>query len=255
KQKVEKLLEVGANKEEIKKNKNKTQHVESVFKKHAYQKKRNEIANYRSGIMQQKGYKIDVENGKKRYWGEKRWNEWLQNEQKKIEKAKKKKPRTKLKDENEYYLLIFWSDKTSTGYASDDVVQLFKNEYKHVTIESLLQMINFYLRGDEAKGLEIGTAQVSIIHASQVDEYISWQTHVSNTSNLYEDMHNWILVYKGKAKRYKELLLAILTTIRLMYDHTERSDFINLLLDNLLPQINRKMRERLANDIDWRGLS
>jgi len=215
KKNIELLQKTNINKKEIKKLKNNTQHATAIYKK----QQRAIKAAERSKIIQSLGLKVK-DHSAKRYWSDERWNKWLNAENKK----RVKKPRKSLKDENEYYLLIFWRDKTSVGFADDEVVNIFKNEY-------------------------------AIIHASQVDAYIKWQTHISSKSNLYQDMHNWILVYKGKAKRYKELLLAIVTVIRLMYDHTERAEFINILLDNLLPQINRRMRERLANDIDWRGLS
>lgn len=246
KKNIELLQKTNINKKEIKKLKNNTQHATAIYKK----QQRAIKAAERSKIIQSLGLKVK-DHSAKRYWSDERWNKWLSAENKK----RVKKPRKSLKDENEYYLLIFWRDKTSVGFADDEVVNIFKNEYKYVTTDALVELINFYLRDDDAKGVEIGTAQAAIIHSSQVDAYIKWQTHISSKSNLYQDMHNWILVYKGKAKRYKELLLAIVTVIRLMYDHTERAEFINILLDNLLPQINRRMRERLANDIDWRGLS
>lgn len=249
KENIDKLIAVGANKEEIKKNKNKTQQVDSVYKKYTYQQKRNEIANYRSGILKEMGYKLDRENAKKRYWGEKRWNEWLANEQKKLKRVENKKQKSV---SDEYYLLLFWRDKVRDSHVDETYVKAFKKEYRFMTVESLIETINFYLRDPDAKGTEIGKAEAAIIHHSQVDDYIWFKTHISKQSNLLTDIHDWQLVYKGKVKRYKDLLLAIVTTIILMYDNSERSDFINNLLDKILPQINSNFRERLVKDLNWR---
>lgn len=239
------------NKKEINDLKNNSKKVNEIYKK----EQRRITANERSAIIRYElGYEKLGDHAKKRYWGEKKWSEWLSKERKKQQVAERKKQqriKRQKSDAEEYHLIILWSDKTAEGYADDDIVKVFKQEYKYMSTESLIQLINFYLYDSDAKGVEIGKANASIIHGSQIDSYLNFMTHVSKRSNLYENMHDWVVVYKGKVKRYKELLLAILTTIRLMYDHTERSDFINILLDNLLPQINPKMRNRLAKDINW----
>ncbi|MGE6604869.1 hypothetical protein ACQKEY_24635 [Lysinibacillus fusiformis] len=236
-------------KKKIKELKNDTQKTTAIYKK----EQRRITANERSAIIKRLGYKVSDHSGK-RYWSENRWSEWVAKESKKQQVAERKKQqriKRQKSDAEEYHLIILWSDKTAEGYADEDIVKVFKQEYKYMSTESLIQLINFYLYDSDAKGVEIGKANASIIHGSQIDSYLNFMTHVSKRSNLYENMHDWVVVYKGKVKRYKELLLAILTTIRLMYDHTERSDFINILLDNLLPQINPKMRNRLAKDINW----
>lgn len=238
------LKSVGVeNKKQIKQLKNDTKKTTSIYKK----EQRRITANERSAVIKSLGYKVS-DHSTKRYWSEERWSQWVASENKKIKRAERKKA-----DENEYYLIILWSDKTAEGYADADIVQTFKKEYKYLSVDALIKIVDFYLRDDDAKGMEIGKAEASIVHGSQVDQYLNFMTHVSTRTNIYENMHDWVLVYKGKVKRYRDLLLAIITVIRLMYDHNERSDFINILLDNILPQINPAMRHRLAKDINWRG--
>lgn len=243
KQNINKLKAVGINdKKKIKQLKNKSSVTEKIYKKES----RKIIANERSKIIQSLGHKV-ADHSSKRYWSEARWSEWLASEQKKKKAVKKKK-----KNDDDLYLLIFWRDKTAEGYADNELIERYKYQYKYMDNEELLERINHYLRLKTPQGAEIGTTISVLIRGHQRKQYINLFTNFSDVTNQYADANDWILVYEGKAKRYHDLLLAIHAVIRLLYDTSERSDFISTLLEKQLPRINMNMAKRLAKDLSWR---
>lgn len=243
KQTVQKLKSVGVtSKKEIKKLKNKPQAAQKVYKK----EQRRLTANERSKVIQSLGYKVS-DHSAKRYWSEARWNEWIKNEEVKRAKVTKKK-----RNDKDLYLLIFWRDKTAEGFADTELIERYKYQYRHMDNEALLERINHYVRTPKAQGVEIGTTLSVLVKGSQRQQYINFMTHMSETSTQMADSNDWVLVYEGKAKRYHDLLLAVHAVIRLLYDASERADFINTLLDRMLPQININMAQRLAKDLNWR---
>jgi len=151
------------------------------------------------------------------------------------------------------YLLIFWRDKTAEGFADTDLIERYKYQYRYMNNEELLSRINHYLRTPKAQGAEIGTTQCVLVKGNQLKQYINFMSHISNSSMQMADINDWVLVYKGKAKRYHDILLAIHAVIRLLYDASERADFINTMIDKMLPRININMARRLAKDLGWRG--
>lgn len=243
KQTVQKLKSVGVtSKKEIKQLKNKPQAAQKVYKK----EQRKITANARSKVIQSFGYKVS-DHSAKRYWSEARWNDWIKNEEVKKAKITKKK-----KNDNDLYLLIFWRDKTAEGFADTDLIERYKYQYQYMSNDELLERINFYLRTPKAQGAEIGTTLSVLVKGTQRKQYIDFMTHFSETTNQMADSNDWVLVYEGKAKRYDALLLSVHAVIRLLYDASERADFINTLLDKMLPRINMNMARRLAKDLNWR---
>lgn len=243
KQTVQKLKSVGVtSKKEIKQLKNKPQVAEKIYKK----EQRKITANDRSKVIQSLGYKVS-DHSAKRYWSEARWNDWIKNEEVKRQKVKKK-----TQQDTDNYLLIFWRDKTAEGYADNDLIERYKYQYQYMSNEELLDRINHYVRTPKAQGAEIGTTLSMLVKGSQRKDYINLMTNFSETTNQMADSNDWVLVYEGKAKRYDALLLAIHAVIRLLYDASERADFINTLLDRMLPRINLNMAKRLAKDLNWR---
>lgn len=240
----EKLLKsVGVtSKKQIKKLKNKPKETQQIYKK----EQRKITANARSKLIQSLGYKVS-DHSAKRYWSEERWNEWIKNEEVKRTKATKKE-----RNDKDLYLLIFWRDKTAEGFADTDLIERYKYQYRHMDNDALLERINHYVRTPKAQGVEIGTTVSVLVKGSQRKQYINLYTHMSEVSNQMSDSNDWILVYEGKAKRYHDLLLAVHAVIRLLYDASERADFINTLLDRRLPQLNMNMAKRLAKDLNWR---
>ena len=227
----------------IKELKNDSQKITALQKK----EQRRNTANERSAIIKSFGYKVS-DHSPKRYWSENRWNEWVSNERKKQQRASRKKDNA-----NEKFLLIFWRDKTAEGFADTELIERYKYQYRYMDNEQLLSRINHYLRTPKAQGAEIGTTHCALVNGSQLNQYINFMSHISNTSMKMADVNDWVLVYKGKAKRYHDLLLAIHAVIRLLYDASERADFINTLIDRHLPLINKNMARRLAKDLGWRG--
>lgn len=242
KQTVQKLKAVGiTSKKEIKQLRNKPKEAEKIYKKQIqYDRWKKQ-----SDLLQGLGLK---RSSPQRTWGEKRFNEWYKNESKKRDKKASKK----VKQDSDNYLLIFWRDKTAEGFADTDLIERYKYQYQYMSNEELLDRINHYVRTPKAQGAEIGTTLSMLVKGSQRKEYINFMTNYSETSTQMSDSNDWVLVYEGKAKRYDALLLAIHAVIRLLYDASERADFISTLLDKMLPRINLNMAKRLAKDLNWR---
>jgi len=240
---------LGKDKSFIKENKNN----QKVAKKLQQQKRKNDIAKERSDFMRNVlGLKMTGEDRKKRYWGEKRWNEWKDNELKKI-KAKKRREEKKQRDNNDLYLIMLWRDKTAEGFADTELIKRYKFQYAHMDNEALLELIKHYYTTNKPQGAEIGTTITRVVKGHQKQEYINFMTNISGVSNKQSDSNDWILVYEGKAKRYHDVLVAIHAIVRLLYDASERYDFILNILDKWLPQINKNMARRLAKDLNWRS--
>lgn len=230
-----------ADKKKIKELKNDTQKITTLQKK----EQRRITANERSAIIKSLGYKVSDHSGK-RYWSENRWSEWVTNERKKQQRSLRKK-----EDGGEKYLLIFWRDKTAEGFADTELIERYKYQYRYMDNEQLLSRINYFLRTQKPQGAEIGTTMSVIVNGNQRKSYINFMTHMSEATMQMSDINDWVLVYEGKVKRYHDLLLAIHAVIRLLYDTSERADFISTLLDKRLPRINKNMAERLAKDLGW----
>lgn len=243
KKNIELLKSVGVtDKKQVQQIKNKPQQVNKVYKK----ENRKITANDRASVIKSFGYKVS-EHSSKRYWSEQRWNEWVKSESVKRENVKKKK-----KNDDDNYLLIFWRDKTAEGFADSELIERYKYQYKYMDNVALLERINHYVRTPKAQGAEIGTTMSIIVKGSQRQQYINFMSNMSESSMQMADSNDWILVYEGKAVRYHDLLLAIHAVIRLLYDASERADFINTLIDRRLPNINVNMARRLAKDLGWR---
>lgn len=246
KKNIQLLKAVGVeNKKQLKQLKNDTNKTTNLYKK----EQRRITANERSAVIKSLGYKVS-DHSTKRYWSESRWQEWLSEERKKQERLARKK-----QDDNDLFLLIFWRDKTAEGFADTELIERYKYQYKYMTNDELLNRINHYLRTPKAQGAEIGTTLCVLVKGNQRKQYINFMSHMSDTSMQMADINDWVLVYEGKAKRYHDLLLAIHAVIRLLYDASERADFINTLIDKMLPRININMARRLAKDLGWRGFN
>lgn len=250
KKNIQLLNEIGiTNKKAINKIKNDTKASTNLYKK----EKRRITANNRSDVIRLLGYKVS-DHSTKRYWGESRWQEWVNGERKKQERDARKKQQREAKkqqDDNDLYLLIFWRDKTADGFADTELIERYKYQYKYMSDDELLNRINHYLRTKKAQGAEIGTTLCVPVRGNQRKQYINFMTHFSEATNQLRDSNDWVLVYEGKAKRYHDLLLAIHAVIRLLYDTSERADFITTLIDKMLPRINMNMAKRLAKDLGW----
>lgn len=233
-------------KKEIKRLRNDTRTVKQIEKK----VKRKNTANERSNLIRGLGFKLK-DHGSKRYWSDERFNEWYRTEIKK-QQQKEKRQQKKLQDANDNYLLIFWRDKTADGFADTETIERYKYAYRYYSEAQLLENINAYVRSPKPQGAEIGTTSMMVVRGSERKQYINFMSNVSSNSSLMSDKNDWVLVYEGKVKRYKDLLLAVHAVIRLLYDASERAEFVSRLLDRTLPQVNPKMAARLAKDLGWR---
>lgn len=249
KQNVEILKAAGKNKKFIKENKNNKKVVKKVD---TYEKKKRKYQQ-RSDLIKALGLKMNRENSKKRGWSDERFNSWYASELEKKKKREKKEQR-KRKDLNDNYLLIFWRDKTAEGYSDYDAIKLYIQSYKYLNDAQLIENINYYLRSKTPVGSEIGTAINVVVKGSQINQYINFMSHFSDVTDQYSDSNDWLMIYKGKAVRIHELLVAIHAIVSLCYDAYERADFISDLLYKKLPLINEKMARRLIKAFNWRDI-
>lgn len=253
KQNIKLLQSVGVNdRKKLQSLKNNPKAVKEVYKK----QRRNIIANERSDYMRNVlGLKMDKENQRKRYWGEDRWNafvnETLADKRKKEERERKRqeRERRKLQDDQDLYLLIFWKEKTE-GFADESIIEDFKHQYRHLPTQYIIDSINGFLT--EKLPSLIGTFNIQVVRGSNRQATKSFM-RVDDNGTL-ADWNSWLLVYEGKAdlRRYKELLIAVHTVIRLLYDSEEKGEFLGQLINTHLPQVNKKAALRLAKDLNYR---
>lgn len=247
KENIRKLQSVGVQSPKvIKEIKNNPKAVKEIYRKQSRKLKAQE----RSSLIKSLGLKVS-EHGAKRYWSDERFNTWYAAEVKKVEQKQKRAAR-KQKDADDLYLLIFWRDKTAEGYADADMIERYKYNYKHLPNEVLIKSILMYLRSEKPIGAELGTSKIVVVRGTQLQQTMNMFTLESFNSNSLRSINEWVPVYKGKAKRYHDLLLAVHAVVRLMYDTSERADFIKDLLLKFLPMINKPMAKRLAKDLEWR---
>lgn len=246
---IKALKQVGINdRKKIQQLKNKPTVVNEVVKK----KQRNITAQQRSRQIERLGYKVS-EHSSKRYWSQKRWTEWYEKEQ---DKQRKKKDRERQqrerrkKDETDLYLLMFWKEKTDAYMDSQELIDQFKYEYRYMSTDYLIQSLNAFIQADKVPAM-IGTTSVVIAKGKDRKNVIQFYKGYDDGS--LAGWNEWGLVYEGKAVRYKELLIAVHTVIRLLYDNSEKGHFINDLLTSKLPAVNPRMAKRLAKDLNWRG--
>jgi hypothetical protein len=235
----------------IKQIRNKPQLVNKIVKKESdYVRWR-----HQSDILEMLGFK---RSAAQRTWGEKRFNKWYEEQKTELKKKKEKEERSrkikdrKSKNDTDLYLLMFWKEKTN-GFADEGIIDDFKHEYRHLPNEYLIDSINGFLTTKDPLPALIGTTHISVIQGSQRKAYIQFMKHFDE--GKLSDMTDWMLVYEGKASmnRYHELLLGIHTIIRLLYDASEKADFIGNLITKYLPQVNKKTARRLAKDLNFRG--
>ncbi|OBS85777.1 hypothetical protein [Bacillus pumilus] len=209
---------------------------ERKIKQIEFNKKRAQTAKQRSEIIKSLGFKVK-DHSSKRYWKESRFKEWVRS----VERERQK--------QNDLYLQIYWKEKTGTTFDSPhNIVNQFKKEYSHMSQDYLIKSIQGFMTA--RLPAEIGTVQMTVIKGSKLKAYRNFMRNFDSMKMI--DMHDWILVYEGKAVRYKELLLAIHTVMRLLYDNEEKAQFISDLILKHLPQVNMKNAKRLAKDLKWR---
>ena len=248
KKNIELLKSVGIeNKRQIKELKNKPKEVNKVYKKES----RNILARNRYGELTNRYNISHKEAMKMRYWGEKRYNEFIFSKEKEIEKKRKKEIQKTVQKERELnsnYLLIFWKEKTDTDLP-DDLISEYKEAYRSASIDWLIQSIQGFLT--QKLPSAIGTTQISVVKGKDRQNYKKFMR--AYDTGMLSDWNSWILAYEGKAQRYKDLLLAVHAVIRNLYDPTEKAEFLGNLISKYLPQVNMNTAKRLAKDLRWRG--
>lgn len=245
---IKKLKAAGiTDKKIIKQLKNNSVEAEKIARKRLKEKARQERAHARYSYLTKVLNIKPSEASKMRYWSEKRYSEFIRKKEKEIERKKRAAER-KTQRENELHLLIFWKEKTDM-MLDEQTVENMKHAYKYQSISFLVESIRGFL-GSKMPA-EIGTTAMTVVPYKQKKDYIRFMRNFN--SFKLADMNSWILVYDGKAVRYKPLLIAINAIMRLLYDPEEKADFIGELIQKYLPQVNIKMARRLAKDLNWRG--
>lgn len=249
-QTIKALKKVGIHdKKHIKQLKNKPKEANRLVAK----EQRNITARARGKLLTSLGY-TGKEHSSKRYWGQARWDEWLKGVNKKrkaIERKKEAKSLRELKNREDLYLLIFWKEKTDAYEDSQTLIDTFKEEYKYMPVEYLIQSLNAFIHSEEPVPAMIGTAAIALAKGKDRKQVIQLYTGYDDGTMAGWNMYG--LVYEGKAVNYRALLVAIHAVIRLLYDNSEKATFMNTLLSQHLPRINQKMAKRLAKDLNWRS--
>jgi hypothetical protein len=271
KQNVKLLTSKGIPKKEAAKIKNRPQLVTQTIKrreKEIKEEQRVKRFRHQADLLESLGFK---RSAKQRTWSEKKFNEWYAaekkrqkqreyqkryREKKKREREAKKNPPTEIGGVREpLYLLIFWRQKDRNELIDGrELIAEMQHRYKYMDNEWLIQSILGFLTTKEPYPAPIGTSHVTVIPESRRHDYIQFMKHFHEHDESLESINDWNLVYEGKAstRQYHWLLLAIHTMIRLMYDASERADFIGNLIYKFLPKVNPDTAKRLAKDLNYR---
>lgn len=265
KQNVLLLTAKGISKKQATQIKNKPQLVKATVKKREKeikQKERTDRWRHQSDLLESLGFK---RSAKQRTLSEAKFNEWYQKEHKRQKQREyQKRYREKKKREKEaigglpgepLYLLMFWRQKDRNDLIDGrEMIEDFTHPYKYMSNEYLIQSIIGFLTTKEPYPAPIGTSHVTVIPKSRKHDYIQFMKHFHENDRALASINEWNLVYDGKAsmRQYHWLLLKIHTMIRLLYDPSERADFIGNLIYKSLPQVNKDTAKRLAKDLNYR---
>jgi hypothetical protein len=246
KQNVKQLTNLGVNRKQAERVKNRPQQVKTIVKqrnKEIKAEKRKATANERSKLIQELGFKVK-DHAAKRYWTDEKFKEWYKKEQKKAkhreaQKRYREKNKEKLKQKSKgkrpaaggQKVLILWKDVTENVGREylEDVVE----SYQGASLETLI---------DSAKGWrdmvfgEIGTWAVNIVTDSELYQ----------TIRMYEGYEK---VYFGNGTQYKKLLEKLNFMMLAIYQPVKKELFILEVIDAFL-YVNPPVAQRLAKDFE-----
>ncbi|WP_025907183.1 hypothetical protein [Priestia flexa] len=232
KQNIKLLETVGFSRKEAEKVKNKPKQVTTIYKK----EKRKRTANERSSILKSLGLKVS-DHASKRYWSEKKWDAFVNEELAKKEKARKKEEQKKKRKERETgdRLFIYWTDPSGSADATT-YYHIYK-QIEHMTDGALIETAFWALDGEQPFG-EVGDYDIRIAgDRSQKD------------LNEHFYSQGWVKTYEGKAKRMRPLLKTITAMLLSLYNHNQKLQFLYDLQDEI-NHFNPSMSKKIGDLFD-----
>jgi hypothetical protein len=242
KQNVKQLEQLGVNRKQAERVKNKPQQVKVIIKQRTKEikaEKRKQTANERSKLIQELGFKVK-DHAAKRYWTEEKFQEWYKKEEKKKKhRESQKRYREKKKQKQKSKDKRFTSGGNKVLILWKDVTENVGREYLEDVVDSYQgQSLDYLL--DSARGWrdmvfgEIGTWSINIITDMELYQ----------TMRMYEGYEK---VYFGNGTQYKKLIEKINFMFLAIYQSVKKDMFLRELIDAFL-YVNPPVAQRLATD-------
>ncbi|EJL42514.1 hypothetical protein PMI08_03165 [Brevibacillus sp. CF112] len=188
--------------------------------------------------LRRRKYKLLVDAGYSRDEARKLQNAAIETVRAKIEEKTapkelpKKERKPKAEPDTDEYLLLFWQDLI--GFSDDYSVHGHKGIFKHMTANALMRSARGLIE------LDFGESPASL--------YEAIVTRQKNKAIQMYSREGYHLIYEGKGKRIKELLVAINTMLVLLYDSQTKLTFLVDFLEKLRP-FNPKLAERIYREV------
>ena len=235
KQNIKLLETVGFSRKEAERVKNKPKQVTTIYKK----EKRKITAKERSDLMKGLGLKVS-DHASKRYWSEKKWNDFYNQQLAEKEKARKKAERkAKKADETENTrgdrLFIYWTDPSGSADATT-YYHIYK-QIEHMTDGALIETAFWALDGEQPFG-EVGDYDIRIAND---------RSQKKLNEHFYSQ--GWVKTYEGKAKRMRPLLKTITAMLLSLYNHNQKLQFLYDLQDEI-NHFNPSMSTKIGDLFD-----
>lgn len=245
KQNVKQLEQLGINRKQAERVKNKPQQVKVIVKqrnKEIKAEKRKATANERSKQIQELGFKVK-DHAAKRYWTEEKFQEWYKKEEKKKKHREAQKRYRERKKEKEktlaggHRVLILWKDVTDN--VDKDWLHGVIEGYKDLKQKDLLSTAQGWRKMTFG---EIG--QYRILTLPPEDYHRTMEIYGADELGFYR-------VYFGTGANYKHLLQIINGMFLALYQSSEKGDFIRSLV-RAFEKVNPPVADRLRKDFNVR---
>jgi hypothetical protein len=232
KQNIKLLEQVGFSRKEAEKVKNKPKQVTTIYKK----EKRKITAKDRSDLLKGLGLKVS-DHASKRYWSEKKWNDFYNQQLAEKEKARKKAEQ-KEKQKNSRMgerLFIYWTDPS--GSAGPENYYAIARQVEKYPDGKLIEEALWAL--DEVKPFgEVGEYEIRIADS---DKRTDLKEHYQS--------RGWVKTYEGKAQKMRPLLKTITAMLFAIYNPLLKRQFLSDLVD-AVEHFNSDIAEKLNNLFD-----
>lgn len=214
KQNIKLLEKVGIPKKQAERMKNKPKEVTTIYKK----EKRKITAKERSDLLKGLGLKVS-DHASKRYWSEKKWNEFYNQQLKEKEIARKKEEqKAKRRDSQKgERLFIYWTDPS--GSAGPENYYAIAKQVEKYPDGKLIEEALWAL--DEVKPFgEVGEYEIRIADS---DKRTDLKEHYQS--------RGWVKTYEGKAQKMRPLLKTITAMLFAIYNPLLKRQFLSDLVD------------------------
>jgi hypothetical protein len=245
KQTLKHLEQLGINRKQAERVKNKPQQVKVIVKQRTKEikaEKRKHTANERSKLIQGLGFKVK-DHASKRYWSDEKFQDWYKKEQKKAKHRESQKRYRERKKEKEkalaggHKVLILWKDVTEN--VDKEWLHGVIEGYKDLKQKDLLSTAQGWRKMTFG---EIG--QYRILTLPPEDYHRTMEIYGVDELGFYR-------VYFGTGANYKHLLQIINGMFLGLYQSSEKGDFIRSLV-RAFEKVNPPVAERLRKDFNVR---